>query len=514
MRHPLGDIMSVSLRILAAAVAVATAVAAGAALGLPAMTAAAAPAGTTAPPGTAAPHGAAARPGRTARPITLATKVELDGYDAAADASGTTYIGWIASTLSVANRTVHLCTLPRGATTCRGGSQSIASLGASSAAGLRVLVTPRGKVTLVWFHDTTASENGPDGSQIAIATSQSGGTLSAAHDVATGPSFGSMLDAATGPGGNIWAVLAPSSGDSIQIRPGFSQSAVTRTAPYMVGNARLAFSGSTAVLAIQKAGAITHPVAFASDSRGSWSAFGNVARTWTSDAELGLTDARSGIRLIAAIDNASYFPVVSRWTGSRFSPRTVTGDRNSCSPNSHDTVSDASGRVADVSRECEQVAIANLTDTAHAAVARFNSGGTFAGGDPQIATNPSGRGWVAWSIEAGNTGNKLLAAPVLLPGRTVTAARRANGDRVTLRGPASCLPPVSTAVGVQGSPAAGSHVVQRMLLLGGRTLHSSTLNGASLRANTTFTLTGRVAFGGGARRTVTAHLKFRTCPTP
>jgi hypothetical protein len=61
-----------------------------------------------------------------------------------------------------------------------------------------------------------------------------------------------MLDATAGPGGNILAVLAPPSGDKIQVRPG--QPAVTRTAPYMVGNARLAFSGFTAVLAIQLGG--------------------------------------------------------------------------------------------------------------------------------------------------------------------------------------------------------------------------------------------------------------------
>jgi hypothetical protein len=121
-------------------------------------------------------------------------------------------------------------------------------------------------------------------------------------------------------------------------------------------------------------------VAFASERNGLWSGFRNVARTWTSDANLGLTDTRHGVRLVATVNNASYFPVVSRWTGN--------GDTNNCSPNSHDAVADASGRMADVSRECTDVAVTNLPDTTHAAVVRFGSGGTFAGGDPQITTSP------------------------------------------------------------------------------------------------------------------------------
>jgi hypothetical protein len=455
----------------------------------------------------------AAGAGLTGTPITLANNAEFSGYDAATDASGKAYIGWIADT--GAGRKVSLCTLPRGAKSCAGGIQTVDSLGDSSAQDLRVLVTPGGEVTLVWFHDTPASENGPQGSEIAIASSQSGGPLSAPHDVATAPSFGSMFDAVAGPGGTIWTVTQSSGVTSkLQIRPGFTNPPVTITAPYVVGAARLRFSGSTAVLAIQKDSFITQPVSYAFRTSGPWSSFHAVAHTWTSDSDLGLASTPSGVRLLASVANADYFPVVSRWTGSGFSAPALTGDRNNCSPSSHDPVSDASGRMADVSIECSDLAIANLTDTLHAAVARVNVHGTFANGDPQLTTAPSGRGWVAWSIESTH-GNKLLVAPLVLPGRLVTATKSAGGNRVTLTGPASCLPPVDLGIGVKGSPAAHWSAGSKVLKLGATTLHSPVVHGGSMKPGTSYTLTGSVTFShGGSRQTVTATLKFRTCPSP
>ena len=495
--------MSAQLRILAATVA------AGAAIALPAagLAPAAAAAAMKAP--ASARTASAGQPGLAGSPITLQNNAEFSGYDVGIDAAGTAYVGWIGNANS-AGRKVHLCTLPRGATSCRGGIQVIDSLGDSSAASLRVLVTPGGTVTLVWFHDTVASENGPNGSEIAIATSQSGGPLSSPRDVATGPSFGLMLDAELGPNNSIWVVTEPSSGSKVQLRPGLTSSPVTLTTPYGVQFAQLAFTGSTAVMAIQKNGAITTPVSYASDRGGHWSGFRALAHTWTSDANLGLTNTSSGIRLLASVDNANYNPVVSRWTASGFSRPTLTGDRNNCSPNSHDPVADSSGRMADVSRECDDVAIANLTDTAHAAVVRFNIHGTFAGGNPQIATTPRGRAWVAWSLES-NVADKLLVAPVLLPGRIVTATARSGRNRVTLSGPASCLPPVNLTIGVKGSPAPHGRVIRKTLTLNGRA-QSTTLRGGSLTAGARYTLRGSVTFSGGSRRTVTAQLTFRSCP--
>ncbi len=202
-----------------------------------------------------------------------------------------------------------------------------------------------------------------------------------------------------------------------------------------------------------------------------------------------------------------------RWTGSSFSRPALTGDRNNCSPSTHDPVSDASGRMADVSAECSNLAVANLTDTTHAAVVRFGSGGTFAGGLPQIATAPSGRAWVVWSIES-STANKLLAAPVLLPGRTVTVTASAARNRAILTGPASCLPAVTIGIRLTGAAARHWRVLRRSVRLGSKVLKSS-LNGAALAAGRPYTLAGTVTFAdGSARRVVTARLRFRTCANP
>lgn len=469
-------------------------------------------AATSAAAATAAP---AAKPGRNASPITLDKNVEFSGYDAATDSSGRAYIGWI-SDKNNNGRKVHLCTLPPGARQCQGGIQTLDSLGDSSAEGLRVLVSGTGEVTLVWFHDTVASETGPQGGEIATATSAAGGPLSPAFDMGSAPSFGSLLDAKLGPGGEIWTIAGPAAGKAgVQVRTDLLNPMnpfVSLKTPYVVGAARVRFHRNQAVLVIQKYGAITTPVAYASNNNGAWTPFHLLAHTWTSDATLGLSSTGAGIRLITSVNNANYFPVAWSWTGSTFARPTLTGDRNSCSPSSHDAVSDGSGRLADVSVECRNIAVANLPDTRHAAVVRFSGGGTFAGGDPQLTTTPRGKGWVAWSIES-STGNKLLVAPILLPGKDVTAASSARGNRVVVTGPTSCLPPVDIAVGVKGKPARNWHVVSSVLRLGSTVLHSNTLHGGSLKAGARYTLSGTVRFAnGGSRVTLRATLKFRSCP--
>jgi hypothetical protein len=453
----------------------------------------------------------AAKPGRTGNTITLDNKAEFSGYDAASDASGRAYVGWISDKGSP-GRQVHLCTLPRGARRCAGGIQTINSLGASTAQGLRVLVTPGGKVTLVWMIDTVASENGPQGSEIVTATSHSGGPLSPATEMATAPSFGTMLDATLGPNNSIWVLTEHSVVGGIQVRPGLGNPFVNLKTPYGVGDARVRFAGGTAVLVIQKAGAISTPVAFASSRNGGFTGFRKLAHTWTAASDIGLTGTRSGVRLVTSEGNANYHPVAWSWSGGGFGRATLTGDFNACSPSSHDLVSDSSGRAADVSNECDDLAIANMPDTRHAVDVRFNVHGTFAGGDPQLTTTPRGTGWVVWSIES-TIANKLMVAPVLLPGLNVTAAKTVRGNRVVVTGPTSCLPPVDTAVGVKGHPAKHWHVVSSVLRLGSTVLHSATLRGGTLKAGARYTLSGTVRFAnGGSHVTVTATLKFRSCP--
>lgn len=301
----------------------------------------------------------------------------------------------------------------------------------------------------------------------------------------------------------------------MQVIPGLGNKPVTVPTPYLIGTAQLAFAGSTPVMAIQMDGAISQPISYASETNGRWPAFTALANTWTSDANLGLAATTSGIRALASVDNANYWPVVSKWTGSSFSPPQLTGDKNPCSPASHDPVADASGRMADISRGCSDVAVTNLTDTLHAAVTRFASGGTLAGPNPQIATSPRGHAWVVWSIE-GSANDNLLAAPMLLPGRDVTAkATSTKGNEADLKGPASCLPPVSIPVKVSGVPAAHWTVSSSTLSFNGKTITGKTLDGSTLTAGKSYTLTGQVNFANGASKdSVTASLTFKSCPNP
>ncbi len=506
--------MSASIKIIA----VVAAAAAATAVSLTAAAASGTPPGASVNGPTHATHTtpavraarAAARPGLAGPIITLENNAEFSGLDAATDKSGRTYIGWIADN-GVDLRHVHLCVLPPGARKCAGGVKTVAGPGSASAAGLTVLVTAGGLVTLVWQHTTDASESGPQGDEIATATFQNG-TLSGPSDLATAPSFGAMLDATLGPNNSIWVVGEPSSDKGLQVRPGLDSKAVNLKTPWEVGGARIRFGGSTGVIAIQKAGAISENIAFSIIRNGSFGKFSKLAHTWTADGNIGLTNSSSGLRLVVSEPNASYHPESWSFTGSGFGRPTLTGDFNNCQPTDHDLVSDASGRVADVSEECEDVAVVNMADTRHSGVARFSiHNGTFAGGTLQITTTPRGKGWVVWGEES-TAGNKLLAAPVLLPGQTVTVSKTARSNHLTLSGPASCLPPVGIKVGVRGKPAKNWHVSGSTLKLGNSVLHSTTLNGGSLVPGKVYTLTGTVHFtGSGAHVTLTASLKFRSC---
>jgi hypothetical protein len=509
---------------LAWAAAAAVAAVAACAATLPALTSLApaqaavrAPAGPAAAPVTAITvTAAAAKAGLTGPKITVANNAEFSGYDLATGPNGTAYLGWIGDAGS--GRKVSLCALPRGATRCAGGVQTIAAAPdptfSSTAAGLRVLVSTSNLVTLVWMHSTVASENGPEGDEIAIATSQAGGKLSAEKDVSPGPSFGYFLDAAMAPNGSIWAVTNPAGGvKTMQITRGLGTAYRTTTAPYWPASALIAFNGTSAVIAIDKDGAITQPVSFARQSGAGWTAFKSIARTWNV-AGFGLAETTSGVRLIATENNADYHPVVSRLTSAGWSTPVLTGDLSNCAPGSYDVVSDASGRLADASPECDDsIAIANLANTRHAAIVRFAVAGTMAGGTPQLTTSPSGRGWVAWSVES-TDGDKLIVAPLLLPGLDVTATWSGRPGRVVVTGPASCLPPVDVPVSVVGKAAAGWRVASKSLKLGSSAV-GTVLHGASLTPGTFYTLTGTATFASGsARGTGRTSVGFRTCPRP
>jgi hypothetical protein len=475
-------------------------------------------AAVSAPAGHSTVTAAAATAGLAGPKLTVANNAEFSGYDMASGPNGTAYLGWIGDTGP--GRQVHLCTLPRGAVRCAGGIQTVASASdptfTSTAAGLHVLVSKSNLVTLVWMHSTVASENGPEGDEIAIATSQGGGRLSAERDVSPGPSFGYFLDAALAPNGSVWAVTNPESGatHTVQITKGLGTRYQVVGTPFWPGEAQIAFNGASAVLAIDQDGTITQPVYTDRQSGNGWTAFRPIARTWDLEG-FGLASSPSGVRLIASENNAGYQSVVSRLTNTGWSTPTLVGSLGDCFPDGHDAVGDASGRFADAFEACtDSVAVENLADSQHAAIVRFAVPGTFAGGQPQLTTSPSGRGWVAWSVESA-AGDKLMVAAVLLPGLHLTNSTAGPHGRVVVTGPASCLPPVQLTVNVAGRPASGWRVASKSLRIVGGPAVGAVLYGAGLTPGRSYTLAGTVTFArGSARSTYRDLLGFRTCPRP
>ncbi len=209
-------------------------------------------------------------------------------------------------------RQVHLCTLTAGSRACKGGVQTIDAIGDSSAHDLHVFTTPGGKVTLVWAHDTDASESGPQGSEIATATSQAGGKLSPGTDQATSPSFGTMLDAGMAPNGQIWVLSEKSVAGGLQVRPGLNNPFVNLKTPYGVGAARVAFNHGTPVIVIQKAGAISAPVAYTSFRNGKFAAFSSSSTPGPPPP----TSAWWALRPASAWTPASRTPPTARRSGT------------------------------------------------------------------------------------------------------------------------------------------------------------------------------------------------------
>jgi hypothetical protein len=463
----------------------------------------------------AAPAGArAGHPaGLVGRPFTLAAVDALNAYDVGARANGTAYIGWISSR-SGGPRRVHFCRLPVGATSCTGGIKTIDALDGSSAAGLRVVVTSDNVVHLLWFHDTPDSINGPNHGAIAEATAPDGRNLTAGHDVVTNaPSFGQLLDAERGPSGTIWTVAyrgVPTK--SVQVRPGLSAGALTVATPFFVGYAQLAFSGGTAVMTIEKYGSISTPVYWARRPAGGvFGGFHAVARTWAVGTNAALATTRHGLRLVTEINNASYRPVISKWTGSGFTRRALTADHNSCAPNTHDGRADGSGRLLDVSWECNAVTVTNYADAYHAAITRFTVSNTPILA-PQIASGTRGIATVAYSTQKSSNPITLRIARVRLPDSTRRVSKVATAGRVTVTGPRSCLPPVNVRIGWTHRGRNGWAFTSGALRLAGKVVSSTTLDGARLTAGQTYSLVGTAHFAkSGHHRTVQATLRFTTC---
>src|SRR5580658_400612 len=193
-------------------------------------------------------------------------------FDAVADSAGDTYIAWFADTApGSSSRDIYLCTLKPRTSTCSGGVQTLQSKILGTASDLELLAGSK-SVTMVWY------VNSPSKGTIYKSTAQAGGKPSSPAAIATVPANGELFDAVIGPSGHIWTVSGDDAGNNLTVRAEGS-SPPQPVQPWSAGFARLAFTGSTAVLAVQEAGRITVPVSYASLTNGAWSAFQSLTGT-------------------------------------------------------------------------------------------------------------------------------------------------------------------------------------------------------------------------------------------
>ena len=462
---------------------------------------------TTAPRGTTISSSA---PGPQGPGIVLVQPAQQDrfsggGFATVSDGQGDTFVSW--SNFGKRGG-VFLCTLRTGSSNCLNGTQVSASTETSPAPGTDIhLLAGHRSVRVLWFDDSDG------GATVQEATATAGGVPSASHALERGPTAGALMDARTGPGGHLWTLTA--NGDGTQLRLAKDGVVVAGPAvPWAVGYAQLAFAGGTAVIAVQKAGSLSTPVDYAWDAGGSWTALRPLSGTWSVGYAPGLTQTGAGLRLVTATADASYKPVVSRWTGHGFSAALPIGDTNNCAPNSAQTASDPSGRLTDVTNECGMITVDNMPTSSRAAIFRFAAKGTVAGSTPELATLPSGRGWVVYALQNETGYDQLVAVPVLLPALTSTVATSSLAGVARVSGPVSCLPVVSTPVAVAAASAGHWRVLSKAVTLSGMS-QGSILNGARLRPGASYKLVGIVTFGDGQRRlTLKAVLDFKACPAP
>jgi hypothetical protein len=220
------------------------------------------------------------------------------------------------------------------------------------------------------------------------------------------------------------------------------------------------------------------------------------------------------LRLIATVNSATYRPVIARWNGHGFDRRQLTADRSPCAPSSHDGYTDPSGRLLDVSWECNSVTIADYANDAQAAILRFPVAGTGTF-EPQIASGTRGVATVAWTAETDSAnGDFLHVERVRLPDTTRSVTRRGAAGRVTLLLPTSCVPPVDVRIGLGVRAARGWSVRARSMRLAGRVVAGPTLDAARLTPGRRYTLSGAAEFADGSRRsTVRVSMIIRSCPT-
>lgn len=444
--------------------------------------------------------------------FTLKSGVSLSGYDAATTKDGTTYVAWIGDT--GAGRQLHLCVLKPSARSCSGGTQTGNSLGGSSAQNVKVVVDGNA-VELVWI-----AQPNPDSGEFSGTfgtNTVTNGSLGTSVAVSGAPTLGT-LGAAISHNGDISLAAIGGTGTydhRVYYYPTIGATPKTFSRPYYVGNVQLADNGKQTVMTTSAYGSLSGKVAVASKSSGSssWGSFTNVSKSYTKGGIEQLGDAHGKIRLLSASTKELYTPYIWKWNGKSFGNPKSTGDKTEIS--SFDAGTDSSGRLVNVSQTVSGEEVSNFGGGLRATHFGIPVKQTFAGGSGQIATSASGRGYVIYSIEKLNiTGQILLAQPIKLGALTKTVHKSGRGGKVSLTGPASCLPVAKVKTSVSGKPDHGWRVASKSLQLGSAKQGGS-LDGASLKAGTSYTLHGTVVFANGsAHSSVMASLSFKTCDRP
>jgi hypothetical protein len=463
--------------------------------------------------GSTAPAGAAGGP--TGDAVTIMSQVSLSGYDVATASDGTTYLGWIGDDLTDPGlRALYLCVLKATSSGCVGGVQSASALGSSSAQNLRIVITG-GKPVLVWIAQVAPSTG--EFSGVFGTNTVTNGQLGSSVSVPQAPTLGTLTSAIRGPGGAISAAVIGSgtNGSHVYYYPDLAASPREFTRPYMVGNAQIADNGKQTVLTTSPYGSITDPVnvAFKQSAGSGWSSFYKVPHAIPLGGIERLQVAGKKIRMVGPSDKALYRAYTWTWKKRSFRGPKATSDPNDIS--TVDTTSDASRRLASVHSEVKGLAVSNFGSKARPGRFLLKVKNTYAGGPAQIATSPSGRGWVIYSVErTGVPGQILKAQKIKLSAVTRTVKKNTRAGKVLVTGPSSCMPVSTLRVGVKGKPAAKWKVVSKTLKLGSKA-QGKTLKGTSLKPNHAYKLTGSVVFAkGGARVKGQATVKFTTCGRP
>ena len=94
----------------------------------------------------------------------------------------------------------------------------------------------------------------------------------------------------------------------MEVREGVQNPPITVTTPYFASFGYLAFDGTTPVIAIQKAGAISVAPEYTHGTGRGFAPWKNLGTTWTAAANIGLVATKSGVRVITSVGNAGYGP--------------------------------------------------------------------------------------------------------------------------------------------------------------------------------------------------------------